>query len=292
MQIQKSLLKWVAALVTAIVVTATLFHFPITIVNAVTGAQVPEFGIHVSGWRILFEPFLGILLFFNQSFYAIKDTIGAKNLAPASQATWNPRTDKATIGGAANTAMFLPRNLISKMDDGTALTKVVSGVTSQYRLICSGATSQVSHVGVTTNGITTYPCINESGATMDWSAYAGWYVDLPDSGERVNVDMNLSLGTLTFASNVPASNACTSGGYGWLNYLDYRTGLAVRNTPPAVSTKVGNSLIVGINVVKLPSGSLTAIVTTSDNQQLSISPSFQAASFTGKRNLWREFEVY
>jgi hypothetical protein len=73
MQIQKSLLKWAAALIAAIVVTATLFHFPITIVNAVTGAQVPEFGIHVSGWRILFEPLLGILLYFNQSFYAIKE---------------------------------------------------------------------------------------------------------------------------------------------------------------------------------------------------------------------------
>ena len=73
MQIQKSLLKWVAAIIAAILVTATLFHFPITIVDAVTQEVVPEFGIHVSGWRILFEPFLGILLFFNQSFYAIKE---------------------------------------------------------------------------------------------------------------------------------------------------------------------------------------------------------------------------
>ena len=73
MQIQKSPLRWVAALIAAIVVTSFFFHFPITIVNAVTGAQVPEFGIHLSTWRIVFEPFVGLLLFFNQSFYAIKE---------------------------------------------------------------------------------------------------------------------------------------------------------------------------------------------------------------------------
>ena len=219
-----------------------------------------------------------------QSFYAIKDTLGLANLGGASQDTWNPRTDSATIGGAANTKLFLSRKLIGSMDNNALLTKTVAGVTSNFRQICSGPNSQISHVDQT--------CINQSGADMDWAVYGGWYVDLPDSGERMNVDMNLSLGTLTFASNVPASNACTSGGYGWLNYLDYRTGLAIINTPPQVSSKVANALIVGINVVKLPSGAISAIVTTSDNQTISIQPSFLPTTFSGRRNLWREFEVF
>ena len=53
-----------------------------------------------------------------------------------------------------------------------------------------------------------------------------------------------------------------------------------------------NSLIVGINVVKLPGGTLSAIVTTSDNQRLNMPPSFKQPTFSGRRSLWREFEAF
>ncbi len=75
MRINKTTLKLLVVLISAIIVATVLFHVPITIVNAVTGQQAPEFGIHISVWRILFEPFLGLLLFFNQSFYAIKEFV-------------------------------------------------------------------------------------------------------------------------------------------------------------------------------------------------------------------------
>jgi Tfp pilus tip-associated adhesin PilY1 len=189
-----------------------------------------------------------------------------------AQSTWNPATDTVTIGSNAPAPMFLQRKLLS---DST-----------NSRIICSGANATLN------TSTSPASCANESGPAMDWSIYGGWYVPLPDAGERVNVDPNLSLGTLTFASNVPASNACTSGGYAWLNYIDYQTGLAVQNTVPQVSTKVGNSLIVGITVIKLPGGSLSAVATTSDNQQMNLAPSFSPTTFQGRRNLWREFEVY
>ena len=62
----------------------------------------------------------------------------------------------------------------------------------------------------------------------------GWVVNLADSGERVNVDMKLAVGTLVIASNVPQSNACEEGGYAWFNYLDFASGNAVTSSPNGV----------------------------------------------------------
>jgi type IV pilus assembly protein PilY1 len=227
-----------------------------------------------------------------QSFYAIKDTLnqpdalGHYNLGGGAESTWNPRTDTGTVAGVANTPLFLVRKLIEQKDDGSQITKTdpLSQKTTNAREICSGASSTVDHVS--------NKCANETGGTMDWSNYGGWYIDLPDAGERINVDMNLSLGTLTFGSNVPASNACTSGGFGWLNYVDFKSGLNAENTDLLVSEQISNALIVGVNVVKLPGNVLAAIVTTSDNQHVTMSPSFTPDVFKGQRNLWREFQPY
>lgn len=79
---------------------------------------------------------------------------------------------------------------------------------------------------------------------VDWSTKNGWYVDLPDSGERINVGMQMSGSTLLAASNVPQSVASCSagGGYSWLYYLNIATG---SNTGTDVATKVADSMIVG-----------------------------------------------
>ncbi len=71
--IKKSRLIVAVLIAIAIAGAALLFHYPVTIVNALTLESLPDYSIHISVWRILFEPFLGILLFFNQSFYAIPE---------------------------------------------------------------------------------------------------------------------------------------------------------------------------------------------------------------------------
>ena len=48
----------------AMVILSTLFHKPIEIIDGLTSEPVFGFGIHVSIWRILFEPFTGPLLFY------------------------------------------------------------------------------------------------------------------------------------------------------------------------------------------------------------------------------------
>jgi type IV pilus assembly protein PilY1 len=213
-----------------------------------------------------------------QSFYAFADTLGAANLGGGTQVTWNPRTDNNS-----GTPVFLLRKLIALKDDGSQITRVNSfGNTVEARQICTGAGSAVSS--------STGKCISETGGIMDWTSSGGWYFDFPDTGERVNVDMNLTLGTLTIPSNVPASSACTSGGYGWVNYIDFKTGLEIDSTL-IVSEKIANALIVGLNVIKV-GDKLVAIVTTSDFKHDATEPPGAPGKFKGKRDLWRELDPY
>ena len=86
----------------------------------------------------------------------------------------------------------------------------------------------------------------------------GWVIDLPDPGERNNIDMILLRTTLIAGTNVPNTSACGKGGDYWLNYIDFATGLsngafdgnAVSSTS-AVSKFGNNSLITGLSVLDL-----------------------------------------
>ncbi len=113
----------------------------------------------------------------------------------------------------------------------------------------------------------------------------GWYADLPDTGERVNVDMKLQLGTLTVLSNVPGGSACTVGGYSYINFFDYTNGLPIHTM---VGLKLADSLAVGLNVVRLPSGKTVAIGTTSDSKQRTTDVPIASPGMLGRRVSWRE----
>jgi type IV pilus assembly protein PilY1 len=144
----------------------------------------------------------------------------------------------------------------------------------------------------TTQTDTTVP----SGSQPFVAPYSsGWFIDFPDGGtagspsERVNVDPILQLGTLVVPSNVPNSDTCVAGGYGWINFVDYKTGEYIPGaTANMASQKISSSLVVGINVVQLPGGTVKTIVTTADNQQLTQATPVGATSVTGRRVSRRE----
>jgi type IV pilus assembly protein PilY1 len=129
-----------------------------------------------------------------------------------------------------------------------------------------------------------------SSNMVDWTVNNGWYVDLPLSKERVNVDPSLQIGTLVVPSNVPAASGdCTAGGTGYLNFFNFLTGRAVDTaTNQAASVKISGSLIVGTNTVKLPGNKLVTITTTADNQQLNFDTPVGAPPLSGRRVSWRE----
>lgn len=59
--------------VISIAAISILFHYPVHIVDALSLETLSEYEIHISVWRIMFEPVLGMLLFFNRALYAIDE---------------------------------------------------------------------------------------------------------------------------------------------------------------------------------------------------------------------------
>ncbi len=144
----------------------------------------------------------------------------------------------------------------------------------------------MTQVGTGASATRTVACTGSSSAC---NVTTGWVIDLPDSGERVNVDPKLQLGTLVVASNVPQTSACTIGGYSWINFVNFTTGAEVANsTGGAASQKLSDSLAVGLNIVRLPDGKTVVITTTSDAKQTTVAAPFDTPSPTGKRISWRE----
>ncbi|MFZ6646709.1 pilus assembly protein [Undibacterium sp. TJN25] len=129
---------------------------------------------------------------------------------------------------------------------------------------------------------------------VDFKKDLGWFVDLPDSGERVNVDPMLDAGTLFVPSTVPSGNSssvCSPAGYGYLNYFDYLTGHSL-GTNGVVSQKFDHP-IVGMNIVYLPDGSRSVSVVTSDDPtpkqpQDPIPDGASGSAYHSTRVIWRE----
>ncbi|MDP2827752.1 MAG: PilC/PilY family type IV pilus protein [Sulfuricellaceae bacterium] len=158
-------------------------------------------------------------------------------------------------------------------DDGDSTTTVTSNLVQQTAS-GSGATRSVSKNDV------------------DWSTKSGWYLDLIDDGERVNIDLQLYYGTLVIASTVPDASPCQPGGYSWLYQLDYKTGgyVGTSGTGNPAGTKF-NSPIVGMTVAKLATGTPVIYPVTSDGQKpepITMKMGASGSTMGTKRVLWRE----
>jgi len=127
---------------------------------------------------------------------------------------------------------------------------------------------------------------------LSYSAMApdkiGWYMDFDvKDGERVNVDPKYQMGWWVVPSNIPDPNVCNVGGTSWLYFVDpWPTRTKVSETGWAVN--IGNTLIVGINIVKLPSGKTVTIVTTSDAKYPVFGNPMAPFAANVRRLNWRE----
>ena len=127
---------------------------------------------------------------------------------------------------------------------------------------------------------------------MNWVTKNGWYFDFnpgnASPGERLNVDPQLILGTLIFATNVPANTACSVGGESWLYQIDYLEGTFVQTSANAVAATKSNNATVGFVVVKLPSGAIKIIKTESTGAKSTVGANIGSGGAGGKRVSWRE----
>jgi type IV pilus assembly protein PilY1 len=82
--------------------------------------------------------------------------------------------------------------------------------------------------------------------TVDWATKKGWYMDLPNSGERVAFDPTLFRKIIYFTSLQPDTDICKFGGESWDTFLDGLTGQAL-DTPvfTAAQTAITGTGITG-----------------------------------------------
>jgi type IV pilus assembly protein PilY1 len=115
--------------------------------------------------------------------------------------------------------------------------------TSQNCFVRQTLTVSTCPTGMSSSICTTGETIRTgTNNSVDFSKQSGWFVDLPDTGERVNTDPGLVLGVLVFNSNTPSADACSLGGYSNQYYLDYRTGGYVATAAiPATGSGSGGS---------------------------------------------------
>ncbi|HET7570475.1 MAG TPA: PilC/PilY family type IV pilus protein [Gammaproteobacteria bacterium] len=86
----------------------------------------------------------------------------------------------------------------------------------------------ITTITVTPKDGTTVDARTVSDNAIDWNEKNGWYMNLPDSGERVITDPRLDKGRLIFTTYVPSAtqstSLCEAGGESFLMVLNYATG--------------------------------------------------------------------
>jgi type IV pilus assembly protein PilY1 len=129
--------------------------------------------------------------------------------------------------------------------------------------------------------------INITSTSVNWGTSAGWYFDLPDTGERADTSPALSSGVLTVNTNIPNKmDACNPGGSSWQYMVDYTTGGLVPGATSA-GRRIGSFLV--SRPVAVEAGGRIRILTrggdaTTNTSDLPTRPN----GTTGRRVSWRE----
>jgi type IV pilus assembly protein PilY1 len=126
---------------------------------------------------------------------------------------------------------------------------------------------------------------------VDLATQNGWFVDLDqNTGERVNLDPALVLGTLVVVTNQPESvSACSVGGNSYKYELDFCSGKALLASGGTVGKKIGSSIAVGFIVIRLPSGALKVITTFAGAEKTTEGVTAGSSGNT-RRVSWRELQ--
>ena len=124
---------------------------------------------------------------------------------------------------------------------------------------------------------------------VTWDTQNGWWFDLPQTGERVVTNMGLVGNTLTVASTLPNSNACSSGGSSWLYRIDITNGLP-KDGGVLGQLYSNEAVIVGLTSATLTSGDSRLFVKDSSGKTeiRGGEPAPSPGSGDPRRSSWRE----
>lgn len=194
-------------------------------------------------------------------------------------------------GTSANANASQTQTMYGLYDDmtGTALTNLRG--TNGSTCPSGGGDGSLVCQSLTTNSSATPPTRSISPTNpVNLNTKKGWYVDLPDTGERVVTDPTLALGALIFTSNIPSNaDPCAPGGSSWLYVLDYSTGGYIPGSLVSWSAmSLGNTLASRPILIQLPSGGVDALVRKSDATTSTTQVPLPPTPSNGKRVSWRE----
>ncbi|MFN0314500.1 MAG: pilus assembly protein [Burkholderiales bacterium] len=122
---------------------------------------------------------------------------------------------------------------------------------------------------------------------VNLATQAGWFIDLPSTGERANTDPTLFLGTIVFSTNTPDSSACSPDGYSWLYFLDFLTGSYVNTSSGGIGARrIANELGTRPALVQLGGGAKS--LTRAGTQTYAHDVPISSGSTPARRINWRE----
>ena len=128
---------------------------------------------------------------------------------------------------------------------------------------------------------------NVTNNAVDFDVTKGWYVDMPDLGERVITNPTLAAGALAITSNIPdGSDACLPGGRSWLYTFDYRTGSMLPGATYA-GRFLGDALGSRVNMIRVGSG-IKGLIRTSAGGTKVVDATAGSTAVSAKRKAWRE----
>ena len=128
-----------------------------------------------------------------------------------------------------------------------------------------------------------------SSTTVDYNTKKGWFIDLPDNGERSVTNPLLALGAIIFTSNIPSTDACAPGGSSWIYFLDYETGGFIAGSTVSWSGKsLGNALASEPVLITLEDGTKKILVKESDGGTSVLDTPFPPSTSGVSRVSWRE----
>lgn len=96
---------------------------------------------------------------------------------------------------------------------------------SKSQLVQQTITDVAAGTSTAGGGTTTVETRTVTNNSVNWTSQLGWYMNLPDSGERVVTDPRLYDGEVVFTTYVPSPGAlCVAGGAAFLMAVNYNSG--------------------------------------------------------------------
>jgi type IV pilus assembly protein PilY1 len=123
---------------------------------------------------------------------------------------------------------------------------------------------------------------------VDYNVKKGWFIDLPNAGDRIVADPGIALTTLAFNVNTPSPDPCKAGGTSYSVFMDYAYEQGTRTYVGAVMSPVRDALSSRIVMVKTTTGEVRGITrTTKRGIDVQTIPTLGSGGGT-KRVSWRE----